>query len=203
MTGGGDGLRPCGGRSPTVTKTEAVARNPDLEGLVADVRCLPFPGSLFDAVLSGSTLDHFASEAEIAVALRELARVLRPGDTLFLTLDSPGTPLIWLRNGPLSQAVRRMGIVPYQVDATLHRRPLCEALLSAGFEVRQMTAVLHCPRVMAVALAGPVRLPGARCQEVFLRMLRAFEVLQRLPTRWGTGHYLAAQAVHRTGTRLS
>jgi SAM-dependent methyltransferase len=180
--------------SPLVV-AEAEARNAGLEAVVADVRSLPFADCCFDAVFSGSTLDHFESEGEIAGALCELSRVLRPGGRLVLTLDNPGNPLIWLRNGPLSQVVRRLGIVPYQVGRTLHRRPLVEALQAAGFEVRQLDAVLHCPRAIAVALAGPVRLLGAKGRAMFVRMLGSFEVLERLPTRWRTGHYLAVHAV--------
>ncbi|MFM1996362.1 MAG: hypothetical protein RLZZ111_749 [Planctomycetota bacterium] len=180
--------------SPVVV-AEAEARNAGLEAVVADVRSLPFADGRFDAVFSGSTLDHFESEDEIACALRELARVLRPGGSLVLTLDNPGNPVIWLRNGPLSRGVRRLGIVPYQVGKTLHRRPLEAVVRAAGFEIRQMTAVLHCPRAIAVALAGPVCLFGATGRSLFLRMLGACEVLERLPTRWGTGHYLAVHAV--------
>lgn len=180
--------------SPLVV-AEATARNAGLEAVVADVRSLPFADGRFDAVFSGSTLDHFESEDEIATALREIARVLRPGGSLVLTLDNPGNPVIWLRNGPLSWVVRRLGIVPYQVGKTLHLRALDAAVRAAGFEIRQMTAVLHCPRAIAVALAGPVSLLGATGRSLFLRMLGACEGLEQLPTRWSTGHYLAVHAV--------
>jgi SAM-dependent methyltransferase len=180
--------------SPLVV-AEAIHRNAGLDAVVADVRSLPFADSCFDAVFSGSTLDHFESEGEIAGALRELARVLRPGGSLVLTLDNPGNPLIWLRNGPLSWGVRRLGIVPYQVGATLHRRPLATALQAAGFEIRQLTAVMHCPRVLAVALAGPVSSLGHAACGAFLRALSSCEAIENLPTRWCTGHYLAVHAI--------
>lgn len=178
-----------------VVVTEAVARNAGLEALPADVRSLPFAAGTFDAVFSGSTLDHFESETDIGVAIRELGRVLRPGGRLLLTLDNPGNPLVWLRNGPLAPVVRGLGIVPYQVGATLHRRPLAAVLQAAGFDLRRMTAVLHCPRVIAVAAARPVACGGQAMSEAFLRLLGACEVLERLPTRWLTGHYLAVEAV--------
>jgi SAM-dependent methyltransferase len=187
--------------SPIVVSA-AVARHPDLEAVAADVRSLPHANGFFDAVFSGSTLDHFESEDDVAAALRELARVLRPGGRLILTLDNPGNPLVWLRNGPLSQVVRRLGIVPYQVGATLHRRPLAAALRAAGFEIRQMTAVLHCPRVLAVAAAALVGRLGQGIRAAFLQLLGSCEILERSPTRWLTGHYLAVHATRKSADEV-
>lgn len=180
--------------SPLIVE-EATARNPRLEAIPADVRSLPFPDGHFDAIFSSSTLDHFESVADIDVALRELARMVRPGGSLILTLDNPENPLIWLRNGRLSRILRRLGIVPYQIGETLHRRSLTDALQAAGFEILQMTATMHCPRVLAVALAAPFNRLGGRSRAAFLRGLGAFEVLERVPTRWITGHYLAVHAL--------
>jgi SAM-dependent methyltransferase len=174
---------------------EAVARNPGLEAVVADVRSLPFAEASFDVVFSGSTLDHFESSADIQTALGELRRVLRPGGTLILTLDNPANPLIWLRNGPLLGLLRRIGIVPYQVGATLGRRSLERAVHTAGFRVVETTAVMHCPRAIAVALAGTLERLSRSWQKVFLRHLEAWERLDRWPTRWLTGHYVAVHAV--------
>ena len=174
---------------------EAVARNLGLEAVVADVRSLPFAEASFDVVFSGSTLDHFESAADIQTALRELCRVLRPGGTLILTLDNPANPLIWLRNGPLLRLLRRIGIVPYQVGATLRPRALERAVQAAGFDVVATTAVMHCPRAIAVAVAGPVERLSRSWQEAFLRHLQAWERLERWPTRWLTGHYVAVHAV--------
>jgi SAM-dependent methyltransferase len=175
--------------------SEAVARNPGLEAIVADVRSLPFAEASFDVVFSGSTLDHFESAADIQTALGELCRVLRPGGTLILTLDNPANPLIWLRNGPLLGLLRRIGIVPYQVGATLGPRSLERAVQSAGFTVIQTTAVMHCPRAIAVALAGTLERLSRSWQEAFLHHLHAWERLERWPTRWLTGHYVAVHAV--------
>ena len=175
--------------------TEAVARNPGLEAVVADVRSLPFAEASFDVVFSGSTLDHFESAADIQTALGELRRVLRPGGTLILTLDNPANPLIRLRNGPLLGLLRRIGIVPYAVGATLGPRSLERAVQAAGLDVVETTAVLHCPRAIAVALAGTPERLSRSWQEAFLRHLQAWERLERWPTRWLTGHYVAVHAV--------
>ena len=91
-------------------------RYPDLEAVRAAVQALPLAAASVDAVVSNSTLDHFETHAEIDASVAELARVLRPGGTLLLTLDNPLNPLVavskaiplgrlnraWLRLGPLS-----------------------------------------------------------------------------------------------------
>jgi SAM-dependent methyltransferase len=179
------------------TVAEAAALNPGLEAVVADVRSLPFAAESFDAVFSGSTLDHFAAAADIDRAIRELARVLRPGGRLVLTLDNPVNPLVRLRNGPLRGILRGLGIVPYEVGATLGPRPLGRLLDAAGLTVGEMTAVLHVPRALAVACAGPVSRAPRRWQEAFLRGLAGWERLDRWPTRWLTGYYVAARAEKR------
>lgn len=182
--------------SPVIVAT-AAARNPGLDAVEADVRSLPFSDGSFDTIFSGSTLDHFESSMDIRAALVELRRVLRAGGHVILTMDNPTNPLIRLRNGPLLRVLRRVGIVPYQVGATLGPRALAAAVREAGFDVIEATAVMHCPRVIAVALAGLVeRLPHA-CHAAFLRGLAACEWLERLPTRWLTGHYIAIHAAAR------
>ena len=174
---------------------EAGARNPGMEAVVADVRSLPFAEASFDVVFSGSTLDHFESAADIQTALGELRRVLRPGGSLILTLDNPANPLIWLRNGPLLGLWRRIGIVPYQVGATLGPRAIERAARDAGLDVVETTAVMHCPRAIAVALTGTLERLSRSGQEAFLRHLQAWERLESWPTRWLTGHYVAVHAV--------
>lgn len=174
---------------------EAEARNPGLEAIVADVRSLPFAEATFDVVFSGSTLDHFDSVADIQMALGELCRVLRPGGTLILTLDNPANPLIRLRNGPLLGLLRRIGIVPYQVGATLGPGSLERAVQAAGFDDVETTAVMHCPRAIVVAVAGLMERLSRSWREAFLRHLHAWERLERWPTRWLTGHYVAVHAV--------
>ena len=72
--------------------TAAAAKHPGLETACAEVRHLPFRDGEFDAVVSSSTLDHLDTVDEIAVALRELRRILRPGGELVVTLDNPANP---------------------------------------------------------------------------------------------------------------
>lgn len=180
--------------SPVIV-AEAAARNPGLEAVVADVRRLPFADATFDDVFSGSTLDHFDTVADIDVALRELARVLRPGGRIVVSLDNPANPLVAIRNGPLQGLLRRTGIVPYPVGATVGRRSLEAAIGGAGFVLRESTSLMHCPRVLAVALAGPAGRLRQPKRKAFLRALESCEGLEHWPTRWWTGHFVAVHAV--------
>jgi len=172
-------------------------RYPWLRTALADARALPFaPGSL-DLVLSNSTLDHFDVAADIERSLAQLAEALRPGGHLVITLDNPHNPFVWLRNAlPLSM-LRRLGIVPYYIGATHSLSRLRQLLTTCGFEVLETTAITHCPRVLMVPIARRLEQASAARRARFLRFLNAWEVLERLPTRYVSGHYVAALAVRR------
>lgn len=169
----------------------------------ADVRRLPFAPESFDTVLSNSTLDHFDSRDQISASLCELRRVLRPGGTLLLTLDNLANPLVAVRGCLPFVLLHRMGILPYQVGVSCRPGELREVVEAAGFEVVEITAVMHCPRVVAVAMAGLVEwLGGARTQRWFLRRLMDFERMRRWPTRFRTGHFIAIRAIARPAKSL-
>jgi len=170
---------------------------PDLETLEADVRCLPLAGESFDAVVSLSTLDHFDTQEEIVRALRELGRVIRPGGHLLLTVDNPANPAVRLRNALPWRWLHRLGLVPYRVGATCGRRRLEDYMRHAGLSVLQATAIMHCPRAAAVALAGWLERRDRSPQraERLLHHLLKFEKLRRWPTRFRTGYFLATLAV--------
>jgi len=173
----------------------AVARHPQLGAVLADARALPFAAGAFDAVVSISTLDHFASSAEIEVALRELHRVLRPGGRLLLTLDNLANPIVALRNALPYSLLHGIGLVPYPVGATCRPRRLQSLVREAGFEVRETTAILHCPRALSIASARRVRRTAtAQAAARFLARLRRWERLAQLPTRYLTGYFVAIHA---------
>jgi len=182
--------------SPVVV-AEALRRNPKLHAQVADVRTLSFADASFDLIYSGSTLDHFATVADIAQAMQELVRVLRPAGRLLLTLDNPLNPLVWLRNGPLLNLLCRWGIVPYAVGATLGPKRLANLVRESGLEVLHTAAILHCPRVLAVWRAGRLEGQTAAAQERFLASLARWECFEQWPTRFVTGHFTAILAVKR------
>jgi len=166
-----------------------------VRGACADVRQLPFQTESFDVVVSNSTLDHFQTSGEITVSLRELHRVLRTGGQLILTLDNLANPAIVVRNHLPFKLLNRLGLVPYFVGATYGPWRLQHALRKVGFEVKDVTAVLHCPRILTVFCA---KLLCARskslAQQQFLRWLQTFETMSRWPTRYITGHFIAVRA---------
>lgn len=169
-----------------------------VRGACADVRDLPFRRESFDVVVSNSTLDHFRTPEEITESLQELHRVLRKEGQLIVTLDNLANPTIAVRNHLPFKVLNRLGIVPYFVGATCGPWRLQKLLREVGFEVRDVTAVLHCPRMIAVLVA---KLLCSRAkppaQQHFLRWLQKFERMSRWPTRYLTGHFIAVRAEKR------
>jgi SAM-dependent methyltransferase len=168
-------------------------RHPGLETVVADALRLPFADDHFDAVVSNSTLDHLSDRAEVATAIAELGRVLQPGGLLVITLDNRLNPLIALRNVLPRGVARRLRRVPYDAGWTCGPRTLRRMLAAADLEVLELTAVLHVPRALVTLLGRPSG-DSAR-----LRALRAGERLERWPTRFLSGHYVAALATPAPG----
>jgi SAM-dependent methyltransferase len=169
---------------------------PHLQVAMADVRCLPFAGSSFDVVVSNSTLDHFRTSHEIVVSLREIRRVLRSGGQLLLTLDNLANPIIAMRNALPFQLVNWLGLVPYYVGATYGPQGLRRIVQEVGFEVQAVEAIMHCPRVLAVALGRLIEgRIGLATQRRFWHGLMTFERLARWPTRFLTGHFIAIKAI--------
>jgi len=174
----------------------AKTRFPALQASRADVRSLEFSDNHFDLVVSNSTLDHFRSTDEIDTALRELFRVLKQGGELFISLDNLQNPIIGLRSLLPFNLLNTLGLVPYFVGKTHGRRGLALALERAGFRVLETRAIMHCPRVFAVAVAGVLqKRASVKTQQSFLAFLNSFESLAKLPTKYFTGHFVAVRAV--------
>ena len=183
--------------SPAVVEG-ARRRYPELDAIVADVRRLPFADGAFDVVVSISTLDHFPSPDDLRAGFAELRRVLAPSGEVIVTLDNGRNPIVALRNRLPLGILRRFGVVPYFVGATYGPAGLRRALGETGFDVRDTTVVLHCPRAPAVLGASLVeRRVGEGGRERYLRLLRSFEFLERAPTRSLTGYFAAALATRR------
>ena len=179
----------------------ALQRYPDLDARVGNVRALPFADGSFDVVLSNSTLDHFDSHAKLRAVIAELARSIRPGGELIITLDNWMNPIIALRTSKLLLGtLHRLGVVPYFVGVTCGHRSLSELLREAGFEVEEITAVMHCPPQLAAwwaARTGASACAGDRAELRHLRRVLRFETMERWPMRHLTGHFVGALATRR------
>ena len=191
----------CAGRvsgldiSPVIARA-ARDRHPTFDATAGDVRHLPYADDAFDAIVSISTLDHFDSRDDIPRALVEIHRILRPGGGLLITLDNETNPLVAVRNRLPFALLHRIGLVPYRVGRSCSGRTLRRMLDACGFDVRALTYVEHCPRLVAVRVARLVdRTAGDGWRSAFTRAVAACERLEHWPLRAITGHYVAAWAV--------
>ncbi len=176
--------------------SRARKRYPELEAICADVRNLPLKNHQIDLIVSNSTLDHFHSTSEIEKGLRELFRILKPGGELLISLDNLQNPIIGLRNLLPYRLLNKLHLVPYFVGKSHGRRGLTSALKKVGFEVLESRAIMHCPRVLAVAVAGILQKKNSKkSHQRFLALLAKFEFLEKLPTRFFTGHFVAVHAI--------
>lgn len=180
------------------TVRSARSRAPGLEVVAADARSLPFADGSFDVIVSNSTLDHFRTRAELVASLAELGRVLRPGGELLLTLDNLANPVVAFRNAVPFHWLKRLRIMPYYVGASLGPRRLRRLLEDTGWEIREMDAILHCPRFLSIHTSLFLqRRASLETQQRFLAWLSRFEGLARWPTRFVTGYFVAARAVRK------
>jgi SAM-dependent methyltransferase len=183
------------------TVANACSRDGHVHGCAADVRVLPFVAEAFDAVVSNSTLDHFDSLDDVSTSLREIGRVLRPGGSLLLTLDNLANPLVALRNALPFGPLNALGIVPYRIGRTCGPRTLARLVRAAGFDVVEVGAILHCPRVLAVAAASLVGRRGSSgARRRLLAGLMRFERMAGWHTRFLTGNFIAVVARRRSAT---
>jgi len=158
--------------------------------LQADVRRLPFEDASVDVVLSNSTLDHFSSQREIEESLGELARVLKPGGRLLVTLDNPRNPLFLA----FRAAAGWMGL-SFSLGKTLPLAKLLRILEGVGLEIESTDCLIHNPRFISTLIFFALRrILGPRADGVIGRLLSMFSQLSRLPTRGFTGAFVAACA---------
>jgi SAM-dependent methyltransferase len=159
--------------------------------VAADVRRLPFADGSLSLIVSPSTLDHFPDPSDLGRSLRGLARVLEPGGRLIVTLDNRQNVF-----DPLLRLVVRMGWVPYYVGRSVRVDELRAELEQAGLEVRETTAILHNPRLVATAavtIANRLRWPPLT--RLVRRALVAAQRLGQTRWRYRSGSFVAACAV--------
>jgi SAM-dependent methyltransferase len=161
--------------------------------LVSDVRRLALRSGSLDLVVSNSTLDHFDSAGDFHDALAELARVLRPGGRLVVTMDNPQNLLY-----QLLRWASRLGLTPVPLGYTTSLSTLARSLEAAGLEVQEVATLIHNLRgVSTLLFLGLRRLLGPRADGPIRGALRLFAGLERLPTRRFTACFVAACARKR------
>jgi SAM-dependent methyltransferase len=175
------------------TTLRAAARRtsrPTAEFFATDVRRLAMPSACVDLVLSTSTLDHFRSVTDIRVALREIARVVRPGGLVIVTLDNPQNLLYWVLRW-----ASRWGASPYPLGCTMSRQQLNRELELTGLKVEANAFLIHNPRGASTLLFLALRrMFGARADRPIQCLMALFAQLGRLPTRRFTACFVAARA---------
>jgi SAM-dependent methyltransferase len=126
---------------PTVLQARAAFAHSSspLGAAAADVRALPFLDASFDAIYSMGTIEHF-DETELAV--REMARVLRPGGCAIIGVPNRHDPFL---RPLLATAMQAVGLYAYGYEKSYSRRALREMLERAGFRVTHETAILFIP----------------------------------------------------------
>jgi len=160
-----------------------------------DVRRLPFKSNTFDVIISNSTLDHFAEKQGILDGLREIHRSLRPGGSLFITLDNPSNPIIFLRNAMPYRLLKSSKLIPFYMGVTLSETRLIRVLKLCGFRVYKSMAIVHSPRILAIWMGHLLnRKKNQKIEGYVKRILRICERLERFPTRYLTGYYVGAIA---------
>lgn len=176
-------------------------REIDPEGtfVAADVRRLPFQQQSFGMIVSPSTLDHFFQPTDFRRSLREIARVLKVGGVLILTLDNRSNV-----SDPLLRLFGRVGLLPYHLGRSFTVRQMIEELEAEGFVVEDTTTLLQHPRLLGVGLTGLVnRLRWRSLQSAVHRLFLQAEQLKDTPLGRLTGCFVAARAVMPPGKTVT
>jgi SAM-dependent methyltransferase len=168
--------------------------------LCCDVRYLPLKRDSIDLIVSDSTLDHFPSEEDISVALKELARTLRVNGTLILTMDNKHN----LTYPPyaLLRLWMKLGLAPYFIGRTLSLAALRRILEREGLSVEESTAIFHYPHpdgLVRWAERLLRKLSGGRLDSAIRRGLALLDRLEGKRTKYLTGRYIAVKAVKHEG----
>ena len=161
--------------------------------LMADARHLPFATGSLDLIVSPSTLDHFKDSRDLGNSLREIRRVLSPGGRLIITLDNKQNI-----SDPLLRLANRLGMVPFFLGSSYTVNELKRELAAAGLDVVDTTALVHHPRLSAVAATALSRRVGWPSLTRFIRsVFLSMQHLQNSRLRYFSGCFVAALAIPR------
>jgi SAM-dependent methyltransferase len=159
--------------------------------VVADVRHPPFFDGAFSLVFSPSTLDHFSDPKDLGRSLQNLAKILEHRGHLIVTLDNRQNIF-----DPLLRIAIRLGLTPFFIGKSYSVRQLRSELEAAGMKVEDTTAILHNPRLLAVAAVWLTH--QLRWRWLISRVrsaLRSAQALEGTRLRYLTGSFVAANAV--------
>ncbi len=161
-----------------------------------DVRSLCFDNNTFDLIISDSTLDHFKQKSDIAVALKELVRVLKPGGTLVITMDNKNNI-----SEPLFRLWILLHLSPFYIGKTYSMKELQTALSQAGMQIEEATAIVHNPRFFAKLMVAVFRGVSPQKHGVWSRKLfDYFDGLENRKTKYLTAQFIAVKATKHNDT---
>ncbi|MEO5761678.1 MAG: class I SAM-dependent methyltransferase [Vicinamibacteria bacterium] len=124
---------------PTVAMAKGAFDKGGLRAAVSDVRELPFREGSFDAIYSMGTIEHF-DETEQAV--REMARVLKPGGRVIVGVPNRHDPFL---RPLLSTVLQWLGLYAYGFEKSYSRHSLRTMIERSGLTVVAETAILFIP----------------------------------------------------------
>ncbi len=173
------------------TATAAARRySPAFHSIVCDARRLAFRTASLDVVVSPSTLDHFDGIQGLAESLDELARVLRPGGALLISLDNPRNPTY-----QILRCLSRGTWMPFSLGRTVALPALERMLGERGFRIEGTGYLIHNPRGISTVIFLALRKAFGRFASAPIRvLLGAFALFGKLPSRSLTGCFLTVSA---------
>ncbi len=124
-----------------------LGENPRLTLVQGDAMALPFADASFDHVVCSEVLEHIPGDAQ---AMRELARVLKPGGTLVVTVPAADFPFGWdppnwilRRAGRSLRGERPWSGIWYGHVRLYTRQSLTALATQAGLDVRETRGLSH------------------------------------------------------------